>query len=167
VGQIIVAIRDLQSDWSDTDLTFLSLASQLSALRLALTKIEEWLCIDTGDAHHQLVMDLDASINCCTVLLAKLQDLVDSLRQKENKVLDFQSKLKLVFGKKSIDDIQKLLQHQTNALSLLLAACNWFVLSLLHRQNTSPKLTLRSQVKPELNKRPCLFGRVAGESFAK
>jgi hypothetical protein len=41
VGQIIVAIRDLQSDWSDTDLTFLSLASQLSALRLALTKIEE------------------------------------------------------------------------------------------------------------------------------
>ncbi|GFG11518.1 guanine nucleotide-binding protein alpha-3 subunit [Aspergillus udagawae] len=69
-------------------------------------------------------MDLDASINCCTVLLAKLQDLVDSLRQKQNKALDFQSKLKLVFGKKSIDDIQKLLEHQTNALSLLLAACN-------------------------------------------
>ncbi|GIC94610.1 guanine nucleotide-binding protein alpha-2 subunit [Aspergillus udagawae] len=69
-------------------------------------------------------MDLDASINCCTVLLAKLQDLVDSLRQKQNKALDFQSKLKLVFGKKSVDDIQKLLEHQTNALSLVLAACN-------------------------------------------
>jgi hypothetical protein len=128
VSQVIVAIRDLQSDWSDTDLTSLSLASQLTALRVALTKIEEWLCSDTGDAHHQLVMDLDESINCCKVLLTKLQDLVDSLRQKRTNTLDFQSKLKLVFGKKSIDNIQKLLEHQTNALSLLLAACHWLVL---------------------------------------
>jgi hypothetical protein len=93
-----------------------------------LTKIEEWLCSDTGDAHHQLVMDLDECINCCKVLLTKLKDLVDSLRQKRTNTLDFQSKLKLVFGKKSIDDIQKLLEHQTNALSLLLAACHWLVL---------------------------------------
>jgi hypothetical protein len=128
VSQVIVAIRDLQSDWSDTDLTSLSLASQLTALCVALTKIKEWLCSDTGDAHHQLVMDLDESINCCKVLLTKLQDLVDSLRQKRTNTLDFQSKLKLVFGKKSIDNIQKLLEHQTNTLSLLLAACNWLVL---------------------------------------
>ncbi|KAL4785438.1 hypothetical protein BJX76DRAFT_324643 [Aspergillus varians] len=32
VSQTILAIRDLQSDWSDADFTFLSLASQLSAL---------------------------------------------------------------------------------------------------------------------------------------
>ncbi|QMW27037.1 G-protein alpha subunit-domain-containing protein [Aspergillus flavus] len=124
VSQTIVAIRDLQSDWNDADLTFLSLTSQLSALRLALTKIEEWMGTDTGDAHHQLVMDLDDSINCCKVLLKKLKGLVDSLQQKQNEALSFQSKIKLVFGRKSIDDIQKLLEHQTNALNLLLTACN-------------------------------------------
>ncbi|KAB8275148.1 hypothetical protein BDV30DRAFT_236849 [Aspergillus minisclerotigenes] len=124
VSQTIVAIRDLQSDWNDADLTFLSLTSQLSALRLALTKIEEWMGTDTGDAHHQIVMDLDDSINCCKVLLKKLKGLVDSLQQKQNEALSFQSKIKLVFGRKSIDDIQKLLEHQTNALNLLLTACN-------------------------------------------
>ncbi|KAL3472244.1 hypothetical protein BJX99DRAFT_262447 [Aspergillus californicus] len=124
ISQTILAIRDLRGDWKDADLTFLSLTSQLTALRLALTKIQEWLSLETGDLHHQLVMDLDESINCCIVLLTKLQDAVDSLRQKQNHALDLQSKVKLVFGKKSIDDIQKLLEHQTNALTLLLTACN-------------------------------------------
>lgn len=126
--QTITAIRELQSDWKDADLIFLSLTSQLSSLRLALTNIEEWVALKTG-AHYQLVMDLDDSIKCCNVLLTKLQELVGSLRQKQNSALNFQSKIKLVFGKKSIDDIQNLLEHQTNALNLLLTACNWYVLS--------------------------------------
>ncbi|KAL4871095.1 G-protein alpha subunit-domain-containing protein [Aspergillus spectabilis] len=73
-------------------------------------------------------MDLDDSINCCKVLLTKLQELVCSLHQNQNSALNFQSKVKLVSGKKSIDDIQNLLEHQTNALNLLLTACNWFVI---------------------------------------
>lgn len=167
VSQTIVAIRDLQSDWNDADLTFLSLTSQLSALRLALTKIEEWMGTDTGDAHHQLVMDLDDSINCCKVLLKKLKGLVDSLQQKQNEALSFQSKIKLVFGRKSIDDIQKLLEHQTNALNLLLTACNWFVPCSIHPQKKGLILILRFQVKLGLSKRPCLYGQVAERSFAK
>ncbi|KAL2836701.1 hypothetical protein BJX68DRAFT_273399 [Aspergillus pseudodeflectus] len=121
--QTITAIRDLRSDWKDTDLTLLSITGQLSALRLALTKIEEWMAVDPA-AHHQLVMDLDDSIRCCNILLTKLQELVDSLEMKQNNALYFQSKLKLVFGKKSIGDIQSLLEHQTNALNLLLSAFN-------------------------------------------
>ncbi|KAL3431185.1 hypothetical protein BDV09DRAFT_198975 [Aspergillus tetrazonus] len=71
-----------------------------------------------------ILKDLDESISCRKILLTKLQDLVDSLRLKRNKALDLQSKLKLVFGRKNIDDFQKLLEHQTNAMGLLLAACN-------------------------------------------
>ncbi|KAL4784386.1 G-protein alpha subunit-domain-containing protein [Aspergillus varians] len=121
--QAITAMRELQSDWKDADLIFLSLTGQLSSLRLALTKINEWMALETG-AHYQLVMDLDDSIKCCNILLTKLQELVGSLHQKQNSALNFQSKIKLAFGKKSIDDIQNLLEHQTNALNLLLTACN-------------------------------------------
>ncbi|KAL4884618.1 hypothetical protein BJY04DRAFT_215081 [Aspergillus karnatakaensis] len=105
VSQTLLAIRDLQSDWSDADLTFLSLASQLSALRLALTKIQE----------------MDESRDW---RFASSAHVVDSLHQKQDQALDFKSKFKLVFGKKNIDDVQKLLEHQTNALTLLLTACN-------------------------------------------
>ncbi|KAL3457680.1 G-protein alpha subunit-domain-containing protein [Aspergillus heterothallicus] len=121
--QTITAIRELQSQWKDSDLTFLSLTGQLSSLRLALTKIEEWIALEVG-AHYQLVMDLDDSIKCCNILLKKLQELVSSLYKKQNSALNFQSKIKLVFGMKNIDDVQKLLEHQTNALNLLLTACN-------------------------------------------
>jgi hypothetical protein len=134
VTQMITAIRELQSDWKDADLTFLSLMGQLSSLRLALTKIEEWMALEAG-AHYQLVMDLDDSIRCCNILLAKLQELVGSLQQKQNSALNLQSKIRLVFGKKNIDDIQKLLEHQTNALNLLLTACNWYVCpGVIHSQ---------------------------------
>jgi hypothetical protein len=108
--QTITAIRELQSNWKDADLTFLSLTGQLSSLRLALTKIEEWMTLGAG-AHYQLVMDLDDSIKCCNILLTKLQELVSSLYQKQNSALNFQSKIKLVFGKKNIDDVQNLLEH--------------------------------------------------------
>lgn len=126
--QTISAIRDLQNDWKDADLTFMSLTGQLSSLRLALIKIEEWMSHES-DAHYQLVMDLDDSIKCCRILLTKLRELMDSLPKKTNSALNFQSKIKLVFGKKGIDDIQNLLEHQTNALNLLLTACNWYVSS--------------------------------------
>ncbi|KAL2867253.1 G-protein alpha subunit-domain-containing protein [Aspergillus lucknowensis] len=121
--QIIAAIREIQGDWKDADLAFLSLTSQLTSLRLALTKIEEWMAHETG-AHYQLVMDMDDSIKCCKILLTKLQELVGGLRQKQDKALNFQSRIKLVLGKKSFDDIQSLLMHQTDALNLLLTACN-------------------------------------------
>jgi hypothetical protein len=122
--ETITAIRDLRSDWKDADLTFLSITGQLSALRLALTKIEEWMALDPG-AHHQLVMDLDDSIRCCNILLTKLQELVGSLERKQsNNALHFQSRTRLVFGKRDIGDIQNLLEHHTNALNLLLTACN-------------------------------------------
>ncbi|KAL2861839.1 hypothetical protein BJX68DRAFT_12722 [Aspergillus pseudodeflectus] len=122
--ETITAIRDLRSDWKDADLTFLSITGQLSALRLALTKIEEWMALDPA-AHHQLVMDLDDSIRCCNILLTKLQELVGSLERKQsNNALHFQSRIRLVFGKRDIGDIQNLLEHHTNALNLLLTACN-------------------------------------------
>lgn len=127
VSQTISGIRDLQSDWKDANLNFLSLLGQLSTLRVALIKIDTWMKNGFGDAHHQLVLDLDATMHCCGILLTNLQESVEKLQQRQDHTLDFQSKIRLMFDKKGRGDIQRLLEHQTNALTLVLAACNWYV----------------------------------------
>jgi hypothetical protein len=125
IGKTISTIRELRDEWKEADLTFLSLAAQLTALKAALTKIKEWMDNEFGDPHHQLVMDLDVSMSCCRMLIGKIDLLLSKLHHTADETLDFSSKVKLVFGNKNIDDVQKLIEQQTSALTLLLTACNW------------------------------------------
>jgi len=125
VDKTISTFCDLQNKWKEADLTFLSLVAQLTALRAALTKIKQWADNDLGDPHYQLVMDLDISMSCCRMLIGKINILLPKLHQTADETLDFSSKVKLVFGSKNIDDVQKLIEQQTSALTLLLTACNW------------------------------------------
>jgi hypothetical protein len=50
LSKSISTIRELQAQWQDADLASLSLGSQMGVLRVALTKIQEW--IETGPADH-------------------------------------------------------------------------------------------------------------------
>ena len=127
VSKSIKYINDLRGQWKEADLTFLSLAAQLTALRAALRKIQEWKENDLRDSHHQLVMDLDVSISCCKLLVTKVDMLLSELLEISDKPLEFSSKMKLIFGSRNIDDVQKLIERQTSALTLLLTACNWYV----------------------------------------
>ncbi|SRR6266480_7454951 len=125
LSNTITTIRELRNEWKEADFTFLCLVSQLAALRAALAKIKEWMDVDIADSHHQLVMDLDTSMSCCRILISKLEGQISELRHTPDENLDFSSKMKIVFGSKSMDDLQKMIGRQTNALTLLLAACNW------------------------------------------
>lgn len=128
VAKTVNTIRELANEYKIADLQFFSLVSQLTALRAAFDKILEWMDSDLGDPHHQLVMDIDLSMSCCRMLIGKIDDMLAELRQVDNGKLDFSSKVKLVFGSKNIESIQKLIERQTGALTLLLTACNWYVL---------------------------------------
>jgi hypothetical protein len=125
LGKTISTIRELRNEWKEADITFLSLVAQLTALRASLTKTKEWTDTDPADLHYQLVMDLDVIISCCRMLIGKIDTRLSELQQTVNEKLDFSSKVKLVFGSKSMDDLQKLIEQQTSALTLLLTACNW------------------------------------------
>jgi len=125
LSNTIATIRELRNEWKEADLTFLCLVSQLAALRAALTKIKEWADVDIPDLHHQLVMDLDTSMSCCRILISKIEGRISELHQTPDEKLDFSSKMKIVFGSKGMDDLQKSIERQTNALTLLLVACNW------------------------------------------
>lgn len=126
VTKTIQSISHLHDRYKEANLTLLSLASQLTALRAALTRIRDWMENDLdGDPHHQLVMDLDVSVKSCELLVGKIDMLIGKLADDVGKPLAFKNIVKLVFKENSIEDVQKLIERQTSALALLLTACNW------------------------------------------
>jgi hypothetical protein len=125
INKTISLIGDVRSRWKTADLTLLSLASQLTALRAALTEIQKWLELNTEDMHHQLTMDLDVSLSCCRLLASELEAHFSRLNTITDNPLSITGKMRVVVGGQSADDIQKFIEHQTSSLTLLLTACNW------------------------------------------
>lgn len=125
ISKVIGIISNLRAKWDDADLTLLSLASQLTALRAASAKIQEWIDQDLQDAHHQLIMDLDVSVSCCRLLISRIESFFTDFAQLTEKPLDLRNKFKVVFGSAGPESVQRLLERQASALTLLLAACNW------------------------------------------
>jgi hypothetical protein len=125
LGRSISTIYALRSQWKDADLSLLNLVSQLTALRVALNKIKKWTELDRGEPQLQLVMDLDGSITCCEILVENIDAQVSSMLRKPDGTLEVSGKLKLILSSKEMDNLQKMIERQTSALTLLLTACNW------------------------------------------
>ena len=121
----ISTLHELHSRWNEADFTFINLVSQLTALKAALYKLQEWIDSDMADLHHQLVIDLGVSITCCRMLVGKIDAHLSDMNQGAENTLGVESKIKLVFKSGELEDLQKMLERQTNALTLLLTACNW------------------------------------------
>jgi hypothetical protein len=124
-SKAISIIHNLQIHWQDADLTLLSLASQLSAFRAALRRIHEWLESEMPEPHHQLVMDLDETLSFCNILIIKIEGLSTGWESLLEHPTAVESRWKVAFGSKGLDNILVLVERQTNALTLLLTACNW------------------------------------------
>jgi hypothetical protein len=127
IGKTMSVIGELQSRWKTADLGLLSLVSQLTALRAALTQIERWLENNTEHMHHQLTMDLDISLSCCRLLATELEAFFTQLHASPDHALTAMGKIRVVLGRQGANDIQKFIEHQVSSLTLLLTACNWLV----------------------------------------
>lgn len=125
ISKTIAVISEYQSRWKTADLALLSLASQLTALRAALTEIQKWLERNTQDMHHQLTMDLEVSLSCCRLLASELEAFFSQLSINDDHVLSSSDKMKFVLRSQGAKDIRKFIEHQTSSLTLLLTACNW------------------------------------------
>ena len=126
LSKSIRLLHQLRQHYTDADLTFLNLVSRVTALKASLAKIKEWADNDLArvDPHDQLIMDLDDSITCCRIFVEIIHAEIAELTQKKDGTLDFTSRTKLVFSGRSMCDLQKKVERQTNALILLLTACN-------------------------------------------
>jgi guanine nucleotide-binding protein G(i) subunit alpha len=118
-------LRELNERWRQADFTFINLISQLSALKAALNKLREWIDADMDETHHQLILDLEVSITCCRMLIDKMDSEVSELQRSTEKGLNPLGKIKLMIKNSTLEELQKMVERQTNALTLLLTACNW------------------------------------------
>lgn len=126
-SKIITTISDVRGHWKNADLTLLSLASQLTAIRAALRRIHEWLDSESANAHHQLIMDLDETLSFCEVLVAKIDSLFIGWRGLIHDPTSMTTRWKVTFGNKGLDNVLLLMGRQIDALTLLLTACRWYV----------------------------------------
>jgi hypothetical protein len=123
LARSIRTIRELQDEWKNADFNVFSLISQLTALKAALAGIQEWKNNELVDSHHQLVMDLEFLVNFCGILVEKVDAEVSKLQINRDGALDKSSKTRIVFWN-NMDDLSKMIERQTNALTLLLSVCH-------------------------------------------
>jgi len=130
LAKTISTIHSLRGQWKEADLALISLTSQLAALRAALEKIKEWMGSGSAELHHQLVLDLGGSIECCQLLASKIYSELAELQRADNGMLRTGAKASFLFKSSEMKDLQKMIDRQTAVLTLLLTACNRFVLAV-------------------------------------
>jgi hypothetical protein len=84
ISKVISLITDLTAKWENADLTLLGLASQLTALRAAITKIQEWTEQGLDDAHHQLLPRLVCLDRKVTRVTPEVQACLRKCRAREH-----------------------------------------------------------------------------------
>ncbi|KAF4624195.1 hypothetical protein G7Y89_g13977 [Cudoniella acicularis] len=136
----VSTLHELRGRWKQAEFALTNLIAQLTALRAALDKLQEWVNADVEDLHHQLVMDLGESMTCCRMLAGKMNAEISDLHRMDGNGLDSQSKIKLVVKNGTLEELQKMAERQTSALTLLLTVCNCKAISdqrvLLEKSST-------------------------------
>jgi guanine nucleotide-binding protein G(i) subunit alpha len=129
IAKALSTLHDLRGQWKQSDLTLVNLEVQLLALKTALGKIEEWLkpgLEEEQDPCHELVLTVGTVIQCCGMLAAMLDTEVSEFSRNADNLLDTQSRVKFLSKNGTLEELQTMVDRQTNALTLLLTACNWY-----------------------------------------
>jgi len=128
LAKVISTVSEYRRMWQEADLAVLNLESQLAALSTALNKIKAWADSSFQVPHHQLIIDLDRCMLCCRTLISKIDVEVSQFQMTAENRLDVASKFRLLLKTKDFENVQRMIEQQTGALTLLLVACNMWVL---------------------------------------
>lgn len=121
-------LRAAEKRYQKADLTITILLSHLSTLKAALSQIQIWVSSESflRSQHYQLIMDVDAALACCYLLLGVLDNRISNLSWETENELDFSSKAKVVLNHAVTKECIGHLSHQTIALNLLLTVFQWY-----------------------------------------
>ncbi|KAL9118392.1 MAG: hypothetical protein Q9187_005062, partial [Circinaria calcarea] len=124
ITRSVRSLYHLQTMFKGSDLTISLLIGQLSTLKAALNQINEW--IDTTlvnvQQRRQLVLDLNASLESCKVVIQLLDDRVSHFGRINNTAMCMQSRVLYLWEQTGITEYLNHLNNQTTALNLLLTA---------------------------------------------
>ncbi|TLD22450.1 Target of rapamycin complex subunit [Venturia nashicola] len=81
-------------------------------LKVALAQIEQWMSMDTLNVqHYQMIMDVDATLASCHLLLGLMDERISKLGLDSKNVLKSVSKAKVVMAEKATLDCIIHLSH--------------------------------------------------------
>jgi hypothetical protein len=123
----ITVVCDMRQAWKIADLTVLSFENQLNLLHFALCEVQKWAAFKSDGQSPQLGMQVDKCVACCQLLIAKIDQEVSQFEKTISGELELGSKLTLLFKTKEMEQIKRMVDQQTQALTLLLSACNMSV----------------------------------------
>ena len=124
LARATTTLLDLRSRWQDADTSLLSFTVQLGGLRAALIKIKDWMENYIDETHHQLVMDLGASLQFCQILAVRIEKELENLLKLPDGKLSKAAKAKWLSKSGGLTEVQRMVDRQTSTLTLLLTACN-------------------------------------------
>lgn len=125
-ARTVSTLRALQQRWKTADLTISLLISQMTTLKAALSQIEDWISTSLSlIQHHQLVMDLEASLESCETLLLFIDGQMSHFELNDSNALFLESKIKAVLQDNTVKECATHLAHQSTALNLLLTVLSW------------------------------------------
>ncbi|EAT85989.2 hypothetical protein SNOG_06158 [Parastagonospora nodorum SN15] len=119
----IDGLRQIHNRLKDNNGNSINLIAQLTALKSNLANMHDWLSHALSDMHPQLLSDLDVLMTSCGMLMRHLDALVKNLKQPDHVPLDYATRVKYAVGSRSMERLRKVAQGQTEAVTLLLAAC--------------------------------------------
>ena len=128
ISRSIITLRNLQQRWQAANFTVTLLIGQLTTLKAALNHISDWsqsASLDTIPCYHQLVIDLDTSLECCKGLVRFIDKQISRLEWDETRSLTFESHIRAVLDGSGVKECANHLNNQSTALNLLLTAFNW------------------------------------------
>lgn len=128
IAKGVLSLSDLQSRYRIADLKVSLLIGQLSTLKAALTQVGH-LVEDFSQAprDRQLVSDLSISLSSLETIIGALDNRLSHLSRNAEDGLSNWGKVNFVWDEQTMRDYLSLLDHQVNALGLLLSALQWFV----------------------------------------
>lgn len=128
IAKGVLSLSDFQSRYRIADLKVSLLIGQLSTLKAALTQVGHLI----EDVAHvprdgQLVSDLKISLSSLNTIIGALDNRLSHLQRDYEDGLSNWGKVGFVWDEQTMRDYLSLLDHQVNALGLLLTALQWFV----------------------------------------
>ena len=130
LSKSISLLDNLRNQWKTADLALLSLRTQLGALNAALVKVQEWSESGDDQLHHQLVIDLKSSMDCCHALASKVHSEIINLQRAPDGALLVTARARFTFKRNGMSVLQSMIDSQIIALNLILTACNRY--EMLH-----------------------------------
>ena len=132
VTRSILKLAEIRKRYKNVSLTVELLSGRLVTVKAALEQIHGFAndALRGQEQHYQLVISLDAAVRCCRSLLEVIDADLSRLQYHDDDVLTTESKVRIILESGGITECLTRLDHQVNALNLVVVAFQWYVLPM-------------------------------------